>query len=204
MLSKPDIHLLALSYELEIERNGGDWRIRKDPSQRGLNGKPPAKFDPTAEKETQGDEVEQKLQNLTIGEDGVQDSVEDKTQEPAPEDVPQEQNPYEEVTDEATQDETTEGDIQDQETQQTVADNAAPEVTVDDEDDDSDGWITPSNLKKHQAKDSQVSGSSEAIQETLQAALLTSDFAMQNVALRINLKYVHLPLYLFLGLKGFH
>lgn len=59
-----------------------------------------------------------------------------------------------------------------------------------DDDDDDGGWITPSNLKKHQAKDAQVAAPSEAIHETLQAALLTSDFAMQNVALRINLKYV--------------
>lgn len=70
---------------------------------------------------------------------------------------------------------------------------AASEKVVEpaeDDDDDDDGWITPSNLKKHQAKDAQVAVPSEAIQETLQAALLTSDFAMQNVALRINLKYV--------------
>lgn len=196
MLSKPDIHLLALSYELEIERNGGDWRIRKEPTQRGLNGKPAAKEEPAGEKETRGDEVEDKLQNLTIEEDGVQEYVEDKTHEPAPEDAPQEQNSYEEVTEEGTQEELAGENAQGHDTAQTGAGDAPQEVPVDDEDDDSDGWITPSNLKKHQAKDSQVSGSSEAIKETLQAALLTSDFAMQNVALRINLKYVHLPPYL--------
>lgn len=189
MLSKPDIHLLALSYELEVERNGGDWRLRNEPAQRELNGKPPVKEEAAEEKETQGDGVEQ-LQNLTIGEEGVQEPVEDKAQEPGSGDAPQEHNHYEEVVDEVTQEE-----IPDQDTQQTGAEDAAQEVPADDEDDDSDGWITPSNLKKHQAKDTQASGSSEAIQETLQAALLTSDFAMQNVALRINLKYGPLPPY---------
>lgn len=75
------------------------------------------------------------------------------------------------------------------------AHEASVEVNVedageDDEDDDSDGWITPSNLKKHQAKEARGAAPAEIIQETLQAALLTSDFAMQNVALRVNLKYV--------------
>lgn len=175
-----------MSYELEIERNGGEWRIRKDPSQRGLNGKPPAKEESAAEAETQGDGVEQKLQNLTIGEqvqeDVAQAPVDDKAQNPAAEVAPQEQSSHEQ---------TAQVDAQDQETQQAGSGDATEEAPADDEDDDSDGWITPANLKKHQAKDTQVSGSSEAIQETLQAALLTSDFAMQNVALRINLKYVH-------------
>ncbi|KAF3771380.1 D-site 20S pre-rRNA nuclease [Cryphonectria parasitica EP155] len=132
VLSKPDIHLLALCYELELERNGGDWRIRKDPGQKSLNGKPPA----------------------------------------------------------ANDDSTTENGGKDETVDETAEDPGAVEVVPDDEDDDSDGWITPSNLKKHQAKDNQVAAPSEAIQETLQAALLTSDFAMQNVALRINLNLV--------------
>lgn len=73
---------------------------------------------------------------------------------------------------------------------QAASDKVQEEEDDDEDDDDDGGWITPSNLKKHQAKDAQVAAPSEAIQETLQAALLTSDFAMQNVALRINLKYV--------------
>jgi RNA-binding protein NOB1 len=43
VLSKPDLHLLALTYELELERNGGDWRVRKDPTQKRVNGKPPGR-----------------------------------------------------------------------------------------------------------------------------------------------------------------
>ncbi len=41
VLSKPDIGILALAYELECERNEGDWRLRIVPGQKGLNGTPP-------------------------------------------------------------------------------------------------------------------------------------------------------------------
>jgi len=37
VLSKPDIHLLALTYDLELERNGGDWRLRREPNQKSVN-----------------------------------------------------------------------------------------------------------------------------------------------------------------------
>ncbi|KAK6431823.1 20S-pre-rRNA D-site endonuclease nob1 [Oleoguttula sp. CCFEE 5521] len=38
VLSKPDILIIALTYELECERNGGDWRLRRSPGQKELNG----------------------------------------------------------------------------------------------------------------------------------------------------------------------
>ncbi|OQO15103.1 hypothetical protein B0A48_00485 [Cryoendolithus antarcticus] len=38
VLSKPDILIIALTYELECERSGGDWRLRRSPGQKGLNG----------------------------------------------------------------------------------------------------------------------------------------------------------------------
>src|SRR5271170_6665650 len=41
VLSKPDIQILALAYELECERNHGDWRLRSTPGQKRLNGSPP-------------------------------------------------------------------------------------------------------------------------------------------------------------------
>jgi RNA-binding protein NOB1 len=43
VLSRVDIQLLALSYELECERNGGNWRLRRSPGQKGTNGPPPSK-----------------------------------------------------------------------------------------------------------------------------------------------------------------
>ncbi|KAL9091253.1 MAG: hypothetical protein Q9165_004887 [Trypethelium subeluteriae] len=44
VLSQPDLQILALSYELECELNGGDWRLRKEPGQKRMNGAPPAKI----------------------------------------------------------------------------------------------------------------------------------------------------------------
>ncbi|KAI7606721.1 hypothetical protein KC346_g10401, partial [Hortaea werneckii] len=50
VLSKPDIQIIALTYELECERNGGDWRLRNSPGQKRVNGSPPGKSNNTDEK----------------------------------------------------------------------------------------------------------------------------------------------------------
>jgi RNA-binding protein NOB1 len=52
---------------------------------------------------------------------------------------------------------------------------------------DDEGWITPSNLKKHQEKDGTASSEPQTEQKVMQVATITSDFAMQNVLLRMNL-----------------
>ncbi|KAK9472823.1 Nin one binding Zn-ribbon like-domain-containing protein [Dipodascopsis tothii] len=43
VLSVSDLHILALTYELEVELNDGDWRLRKAPGQATINGPSPAK-----------------------------------------------------------------------------------------------------------------------------------------------------------------
>lgn len=48
VLSKVDLHLLALSYEIECEKNGGDWRLRSVPGQKRTNGPSPAKVEADA------------------------------------------------------------------------------------------------------------------------------------------------------------
>lgn len=209
-MSKPDIHLLALCYELEIERNGGDWRLRNNPTQKGLNGKPPTQGEPAAEKkESEAQNVESKLEELSL-EGTLSNSGPAAEQKAAENPVPAEPEVFasqpasepaagtstaEDVASPDKDSKVAEGEdvkeqVQSVDTQE--ADDAEQEAS---DDDDSDGWITPSNLKKKQAEDSQVSTPSEAIETTLQAALLTSDFAMQNVALRINLLYVNPSLY---------
>lgn len=200
-MSKPDIHLLALCYELEIERNGGDWRIRNNPTQKGLNGKPPGQEEAAAGKnEPVGEGVESKLEELSLEEKSTPATQEQTAETPAqaePE-VPAAQpasEPTAEITPEADaspekDDTVATGEDENGQAQPEAAHEPEDAEQPPSDDDDSDGWITPSNSKKHQAKDSQVSTPSEAIETTLQAALLTSDFAMQNVALRINLLYV--------------
>ncbi|KAK9480945.1 Nin one binding Zn-ribbon like-domain-containing protein [Lipomyces japonicus] len=43
VLSSTDLHIIALAYELEVERNNGDWRLRKAPGQTRINGPNPSK-----------------------------------------------------------------------------------------------------------------------------------------------------------------
>lgn len=201
VMSKPDIHLLALTYELELERNGGDWRIRKDPGQQRLNGKPPTAVTgkdediPVPVEEAQQDDA--KVDAPTP--EGTHDSSPDAllpAQDVSVEPVTVTPGGTSESVDQ-DDDHHVEAKLNDLSLDAPTAEQPRQEdgtglpVNQGSDEDDSDGWITPSNLKAHQAKDAAVSGPTEAaIQETLQAALLTSDFAMQNVALRINLKCV--------------
>ncbi|KIL95728.1 hypothetical protein FAVG1_00466 [Fusarium avenaceum] len=213
VLSKPDIDVLALGYELECERNGGDWRLRKTPGQKGVNGKP----NKPAESEKTEESLEKAVDNLTI-----ENPVEQPTQpnetaqepkstveesqptveesQPTAETQPtvEEPKPAAEDTVEATTaPETTEADTPTADTEDTQASGekadetieAVEEASEEEPSDDEGGWITPSNLKKHQAATTGATPSTP-VQKTLQAAVLTSDYAMQNVALRMNLNLV--------------
>lgn len=183
---------MALSYELEVERNGGDWRLKKTPGQKHLNGKPPGAED---DKKAENDDRESALDKQAQAAENVSDPSSDAAakEEQSTEQTNQEETeqavPVVDVPEESVEAKL-EGlslEQKSEEPQEEVQTAEAVEEAEEDEDDE-DGWITPSNLKKHQAKDSQAAAPSEAIQGTLQAALLTSDFAMQNVALRMNLK----------------
>ncbi|KAI1127892.1 Nin one binding Zn-ribbon like-domain-containing protein [Nemania abortiva] len=190
VLSRPDIHLMALAYELECEMNGGDWRLRNTPGQKGVNGKSPAQLEkekveasnqseeaPSAEG---SEEVEEKTTEEVLSSDPVE-AVDPSTEQAQP-------SIEETIT--QTLDtlslEQPEAPTADLETENTPTDEAKPQ---EEEDDDDEGWITPSNLKKHQAKDRLVLPE-QPVQRVLKVALLTSDYAMQNVLLRINLNLV--------------
>ncbi|KAF4487782.1 UPF0271 [Fusarium agapanthi] len=202
VLSKPDIDVLALGYELECERNGGDWRLRKTPGQKGLNGKPnkPAEGEKT-ETETETDKVEETLEkavdNLTIEnpvEQAGESSQSTEAKDTATETVAEPESKDGSSTDVTETATNTTEDAATAETAQAgeKADEtieAVEEASDGDASDDEGGWITPSNLKKHQAADTGATPSAP-VQKTLQAAVLTSDYAMQNVALRMNLNLV--------------
>ncbi|KUJ17559.1 putative 20S-pre-rRNA D-site endonuclease nob1 [Mollisia scopiformis] len=187
VLSRPDIHVIALAYELECERNHGDWRLRSVPGQKRLNGAPPSSSVPTVE-DTEATEPEVITENevSVIDQQGGTPVVSEpatleatiknihlsspetyEVLEPAPESIAP--TP---AIDEA----------------QIPSDISAEEVQGS-EAEDSDGgeWITPSNLKKHQEKDSNTSLDPEEKTKTMQVATITSDYAMQNVLLRMNL-----------------
>ncbi|KAF5692865.1 UPF0271 protein [Fusarium denticulatum] len=201
VLSKPDIDVLALGYELECERNGGDWRLRKTPGQKGLNGKPnkPAEGEKT---ETETEKVEETLEkavdNLTIENPVEQATVGESSQSTEAKDTVAETVAEPESKDESSTKATassaieetataTAGPAQGEKADETI--EAVEEASDGDASDNEGGWITPSNLKKHQAADTGATPSAP-VQKTLQAAVLTSDYAMQNVALRMNLNLV--------------
>jgi RNA-binding protein NOB1 len=181
VLSRPDVHLMALAYELECERNHGDWRLRSVPGQKGLNGKPPA--------QTEGNTPE----------DTVQEYGQDTVKEAAPTDASSSVQNLEaefknatlnsEVAPETTRvAQKSEPDPENLNTTETSLPNdVVTEESVVGDGSDDEGWITPQNLKEHQAKDAE--GSIEPVEETktMQVAVITSDFAMQNVLLRMNL-----------------
>ncbi|KAI0547927.1 Nin one binding Zn-ribbon like-domain-containing protein [Xylaria curta] len=200
VLSKPDIHLMALAYELECELNGGDWRLRKTPGQKGVNGKSPAQIEKekadtannlevaeeASTEEAQGAKESQKVEENIIEETPSSDpavAVGPSTEEAQP------------VIEQETITQTLDSLSLEQSETPTV-DFVTENATTDDtntqeaeEEDDDDGWITPSNLKKHQVKD-QLAQPEQPAQRVLKVALLTSDYAMQNVLLRINLNLV--------------
>ncbi|KAH8171032.1 nin one binding (NOB1) zn-ribbon like domain-containing protein [Sarocladium implicatum] len=219
-ISKTDLDLVALAYELECERNGGDWRLRKVPGQKRLNGRPPgAPEEEEAETKTQKDETVATGQGETLK--ASPNTEETKSEDSAPslaEDVSalelQGGDKAEQEDDSEWQTVSTTKKSSRKGTSRTTAPPVKqpepapvaeapsqeevdqPEVVEDDEDSDDEGWITPSNLAEHQAADAAAAASADGKQTTpkavtLQAALLTSDYAMQNVSLRMNLNLLN-------------
>ncbi|KAJ6779501.1 hypothetical protein PWT90_09029 [Aphanocladium album] len=214
VLSKPDIEVLALGYDLECERNGGDWRLRSSPDQKRVNGKPPQRAATEATQDAVKDNATnaavpateapvEAMEKLNVDEaakteenttddtrqTNAAETEDVKAKEPKIEEAKPEQHKTEDVQVEATATE---------EPSTEAADDGFVTEEVEDEDedeedgeasDDDGGWITPSNVKKHKAQGNGSTPSKNS-QRTLQAAVLTSDFAMQNVALRMNLNLI--------------
>ncbi|KAI0415007.1 Nin one binding Zn-ribbon like-domain-containing protein [Xylaria grammica] len=178
VLSKPDLHLIALAYELECEMNGGDWRLRKTPGQKGVNGKSPAQLEKEKAGGSNGPEAPEQVLAAEPAENEGATTEEAALSEPV-----------EDVEPTAEQETITQAlDSLSLEASATPTVDFAVGNTATDDDDD-EGWITPSNLEKHQARD-QLAQPDQPLQRVLKVALLTSDYAMQNVLLRINLNLV--------------
>lgn len=178
VLSKPDVHIIALTYEVECERNGGDWRLRRVPGQKGVNGAPPPKPNVAS------GQVEPTL-STTLG-SASQSELTQPSRIVAGETVA----PSTEDADLSSQlDHTRLADEDEKsawETQERI-DSVQNSAESQNSDSDSEGWITPSNLKKKQAHDAAASTVQSPEPKTMQVAVLTTDFAMQNVILQMNL-----------------
>ncbi|KAH8890137.1 D-site 20S pre-rRNA nuclease [Thozetella sp. PMI_491] len=200
VLSRVDLQLLALTYELEKERNKGDWRLRNDPSQKTVNGKPPGaegKEDasPATEPTTETAPTPQQPEDSAAPQaEEISGPV--LSEDPLPEagnSGPEEVQQNDEVDTTAAQVQELSLGVAADMTSEEVSKEASqpedePSTPNDDEiEDDGEGeWITPSNLDKHRKKDNGL-GAPQPIEKMLQVAILTTDNAMRNVALRINL-----------------
>jgi RNA-binding protein NOB1 len=179
VLSKVDMEVIALAYEIECERNEGDWRLRRTPGQKGLNGKPPVKVEESGKKE--GDEGEK--DSAESGVDAVTISLETATLNDGSQGQSQEDST--EAPTEAQ--EPTVSGIPNLVESGGTADAAPEDENTDSNEDDDEGWITPSNLKKRQMRDEAVAATASPEQKTLQVATVSGDFALQNVLLTMNL-----------------
>ncbi|KAL7276867.1 20S-pre-rRNA D-site endonuclease nob1 [Rhizina undulata] len=171
VLSVTDLHLLALTYELEVEINGGDWRLRKVPGQKGINGPVPKEWEDGVKEVKQVED--KKEEDESKDETGALSEIEQKLEETYISELP------------AVEAEEPKEETQASETQ-------VPEEVDDHSSDESDGgWITPSNLSKQKAKDAHEEKESSAQPaRPMAAALATTDFAMQNVLLQMNLHLI--------------
>ncbi|RMZ89902.1 hypothetical protein DV736_g2872, partial [Chaetothyriales sp. CBS 134916] len=170
VLSQTDFEVLALAYELECERNGGDWRLRNAPGQKRLNGSRPEK----------AEEDEERGAALEAAKDVTEDMKRVRIdQEPGGGEKPHQERGQDQPKQQSN--ECIEGDVSEQ---------RIPELLEEQDSADSDdGWITPSNIKRRQARDEAADNAANARGPTkmLQVATMTGDFAMQNVLLQINL-----------------
>jgi RNA-binding protein NOB1 len=260
VLSKPDLQIIALTYELECERSQGDWRLRKVPGQKTLNGPFPAKegegkggeSKEVESKDVESKEVECKeAPNVeaaeTTEEQPQQVSQAEEGQvavEVAPEPEAEVSPPEQQVVPEASNDAEPAAEIAEDaqfvepstveddgpwesvpvkarrggkpkknitkafaqtsiketapapsptpapaEVDPTPQIDSAQEILVDQSESESDGegWITPANLKQKQAEDAAPASGDASMQKKMEVAVLTTDFAMQNVILQINL-----------------
>lgn len=177
VLSRPDIQILALAYELECERNHGDWRLRRVPGQKGPNGVNLA-IAAAAAKEAEGSNADGHT-NVATNDEAADEKSADST-------GVQEKTTTGLETQAANLDigSDTAAKKMDAEHESPVLDDS--ESTA--EDSDGEGWITPGNLDRHKATDAGVSSEvTETKPTVMQVATITTDFAMQNVLLRMNL-----------------
>ena len=195
VLSRTDLLCLALTYELECERNGGDGRITTAPGQKGTKCPPPLKQQAACRDAPEAANHSSTADTQPTG--VTEDSQEPEAVAPLETAISDQGCVPVNALDSANADEAKQGlgnlKITDDTLQHDVPTELCPEilegehVNADPDPSDSEGWITPKNLAKHQAKD--INGSTVPILEDqpVPVALLSGDFAMQNVCLQIGL-----------------
>ncbi|MCJ1473594.1 Nin1 binding protein [Lambiella insularis] len=197
VLSSPDVHVLALAYELECEMNHGDWRLRNLPGQKGLNGPPPVKDSGSTPQSSIVQEQDSDLASpespilvTDLGKSQHEPTRDRKVDEMSTSTAEHEHlgsvtwqmaildiNPVFETTKNVM--------LSSESTHKGQPSDNTPNFGS--EDSDSEGWITPSNIRKQQAKDQSADIGTTNERGPIQVATITNDFAMQNVLLQMNL-----------------
>ncbi|KKY17935.1 putative 20s-pre-rrna d-site endonuclease nob1 [Diplodia seriata] len=219
VLSKTDIQLIALARDLECERNVGDWRLRNVPGQKRTNGPPPAKSSPEAASGSEAPseataDTEATPTNSEAAEDppattaaaGSDDATEAVTSALSNARISDEDSsPSTHAGADVSAEGSASAATQDPPAVEDASGSASGATDAGSESDsDNDGWITPSNIKKKQARDQMMSAeTTEDASKTLQAAIMTTDFAMQNVILQMNLNLLSPSLQRVRHLKTF-
>jgi len=197
VLSSTDIEVLALAYDLECERNGGNWRLRSVPGQKRVNGQPPNKeLEESRENQEAGDGVEatqdQERHSTAAEHDGVENITQSLNDTVLTSDKPDrlpnlvtDVDNVQETGNDADISSSIESNADIEKTSITGADTNQEQQ--EESEDSEGGWITHSNLKRRQAQDEAGTSTSKDETKVLQVATMTGDFAMQNVLLQMNL-----------------
>ncbi|QPG76424.1 hypothetical protein FOA43_003813 [Brettanomyces nanus] len=182
VLSMNDVHLMALTYELECELNNGDGRLRKYPGGKRNN------------------EVEEKEDNKdgnkTIESNGVEEKpTEDDgwttVRKAVPKKVSKKKGENHNKKSTSKKVDSTVGSEKDSAGEATVESISNSKPSNDDDDDDGD-WITPDNLIETMMKNKNESIETDKVSvEKMKVAIATGDFAIQNVSLQIGLNLIN-------------
>jgi hypothetical protein len=140
VLSKPDIHLLALTYDLEVERNGGDWRLRNEPNQKRVNGKPPGRAEAEAGAPGEAEKGEEAESSSPVATSEAAEKQEDTVLESSEETAPSSEG----VTADSLAAQVQGLDVDDSAAQDTHIEVEDGEASAEDDDDGDGEWISPS------------------------------------------------------------
>ncbi|KAL8645364.1 MAG: hypothetical protein Q9210_006744 [Variospora velana] len=185
VLSRPDIDILALTYQLEEHKNGLS-NIRTVPGQQLRKSKP------AASQEGNGFAPHETAESVPLLHADAQRRVEepealqnagefnDEGPSIALDELPVATDPLQ-VSD---------GLSQTLESREDAASAKSADLEPERESSDSDSWITPTNIQRHRAKHQNAAIPVSAA-KPLDVACITSDFAMQNVLLSMNLNLLN-------------
>ncbi|KAG7823723.1 hypothetical protein KL909_003120 [Ogataea angusta] len=199
VLSQNDIHILALAYELECELNNGPWRLRSYPGEKKERQKK-RNEDPNEQEGTKAIEsiLEEKNEEASREHEEVPNTTEKTKKKTRRGGKRHRKKPIgggkESVADFEDQAEVDDsGDAAVQQITEKLGhlstDGQLSQAYSDSEDEGE--WITPDNIVEEMLKDENERVEAEKSTSKIKVALVTGDFAVQNVSLQIGLNLMN-------------